>query len=318
MSLFTPKPLKAPFWLNNAHADTVISLFLPTPTVAYQRELRKDSTQTTFVAYDFLFSTQKDAPLFVLFHGLEGSSQSHYALRLALTAQKNGYHTVIPHFRGCGGVKNTAYKAYHCGDSEEIAYVIHSLAKEYSYIIAAGVSLGGSALVNYLGRVKEDNIIRAAVIISAPLNLPYAGEAMSNGINRYLYTPYFMNSMLKNAHQIAQHYPELKLPTHYKPKSFADFDDVYTAPLAGYANAKQYYQEASAFPYLSQITCPTLLINALNDPFMPAQFLPTKASISSYVRLCQPKRGGHVGFVQKGLDTHWLEETVFDYYASVL
>ncbi|AXM45054.1 YheT family hydrolase [Dichelobacter nodosus] len=317
---FTPAPLLAPFWLNNAHADTIITRFFPKIRPPYRREWHRDSSDQTNIAYDFLDSNRAEALLLVLFHGLEGSSLSHYAARITSAAHKIGWHAVVPHFRGCGGVENTARCIYHSGDSQEIAFVLNQLQQKYPKIVAVGVSLGGNALAKYLGETGQAARVEAAVIISAPINLPAAGKAMAEGINARLYSPYFLRSLLPKVRRMKALYPDLPIPAAAQPKTLRDFDDLYTAPLAGFANAEDYYQRASGLPYLRRIMRPTLLLNAQNDPFLPAQFLPTAQDVSSFVQLCQPKRGGHVGFVSGKfiLKINWLEQTTLDFLRAAM
>lgn len=311
LSHFTPPPFHSPFWLKGGHAQTLYAKALQAPPPAYRRELRPDSTGQTQVAYDFIDAANPQAPLIVLFHGLEGSSNSHYASALMHTVSQAGFNGVVAHFRSCGGVNNTAPIFYHSGDSFEIGFMLNTLAKRYTQIYAVGVSLGGNALAKYLGEQGEKACCRAAVIVSSPLDLTASAKPFDHGATRLLYTRYFFNSLLPKAR--ATGFASERL-AHCR--TLRDFDNAFTAPLHGFADAEDYYRRASAKPLLQGITQPTLILNARNDPFVPAASLPQASDVSTAVTLLQPRNGGHVGFVSgsgKG-NLNWLPTTILQFF----
>ena len=300
-------PYHCPHWLLGGHLQTIYAKLLSSTPPVYRRELLPDSTEQERVAYDFVDAPHANAPLVVLFHGLEGSSHSHYAIELMKTVQAYGWHGVVAHFRSCGGVP--AQKMYHSGDTLEVAYMLQLLAQRYSTIYAVGVSLGGNVLAKYLGeqgKRAQAAIPRAAAVVSAPVDLPASGAALQTGLNRLLYTHYFLRSLL----------PKVPPQPQRRIRSLADFDNAYTAPIHGFRDKDDYYQQAAAKPYLPYIAVPTLLLNARNDPFLPAHYLPTAAQVSPSVVLLQPKHGGHVGFVAGEGRGHlrWLPETVLQFF----
>ena len=301
-------------WLYGGHLDTIYAKLLQPPPPAYRRELLPDSSGQTSVAYDFIDSPHRNAPLVVLFHGLEGSSASHYACALMNAVAVRGWHGVVAHFRSCGNVPNTAPMFYHSGDSTEIHFMLQTLATRYPHIYAVGVSLGGNALAKYLGEHQAAAIPDAAAVISAPLDLAAASARLNHGISRYLYSRYFLHTLLPKARATGFH-PE-RLP---HCKTLAHFDDAFTAPLHGFKNHQDYYQQSSAKPFLSAIQTPTLLLNARNDPFLPAETLPNRNAVSDTVTLLQPERGGHVGFVSGPGRGHlrWLPETILTFFDAV-
>ena len=293
-----------PKWLRNAHAQTIYAKTRQSPTPHYRRELWTDSHQTDLVAYDFVDSPYANAPVVVLFHGLEGSSHSHYSVELMRCVQERGWHGVVAHFRGCGGVR--AIRAYHSGDTQEIAHMLGCLKTRYptQKIYAMGVSLGGNALAKYLGEQGNLAIVDAAAVVSAPVNLNAAADALSAGMAKWLYTPYCLHTL------------KHKVPYHHTVKTLSEFDDVYTAPMHGFSGCRDYYPRCEALPYLPKITRPTLLLNAQNDPFLPAEFLPNPQQVSRSVMLLQPEHGGHCGFVNgegRG-NIRWLPETVLSFF----
>ncbi|MDO5640536.1 MAG: alpha/beta fold hydrolase [Neisseria sp.] len=307
-------PLHTPRWLRGGNLETLYAKSLQAAPPAYRRELLPDSTGQTLVAYDFIDSPDAAAPLVVLFHGLEGSSRSHYAVALMNAVAARGWHGVVAHFRGCGGVPNTAPVYYHSGDSREIEFMLQTLSARYSRIYAAGVSLGGNALAKYLGEQGRAAIPQAAAVVSAPVDLTAAGSRFDKGTTRLLYTRYFFNTLLPKARAFDFHTEALG-----RCKTLSDFDDAFTAPLHGFKDAADYYRRASCKPLLPAIETPTLLLNAVNDPFLPPEALPSAQEVSRAVTLLQPAHGGHVGFVSGRGRGHlnWMPQTLLTYFEEV-
>ena len=302
----------APPFLKGGHLQTIAAKFYTTQLIEFRRELRLDSTGQTQVAYDFI-DGDSQKPLIVLFHGLEGSSQSHYAQAFARFAKQHNLPFVVVHFRSCGGVQNTAPVFYHSGDSAEIGFVLNNLYKETGKKpFVVGVSLGGNALAKYLGEMGVQAACKAAAVVSAPLDLIIATQALGLPFARTVYMPYFLKTLIPKARKIMpdadwQHCRTLK-----------DFDDRFTAPLHGFKDAMDYYRQSSGKPFLKNIAVPTVVINAQNDPFMPANALPRVDEVSEQVFLMYPQQGGHVGF----MDNHrqdklsWLPETVMNFFQA--
>ncbi len=315
---------RAPLWLPDGHSQTVWpALFLAGAVPQYRRELwpTPDGDE---IALDFLVndSASTHAPLVVLFHGLEGSSRSHYARALMREVACCGWQGVVVHFRGCGGQHFRAPRAYHAGDSAEIAWVLQHLARRFGCVLTVGVSLGGNALLKYLGEAGQRAIPHAAAAISAPLDLTAAGHALERSpINRQLYTRMFLRSLKPKSLRLLQHYPHL-LDQHAlrTSRTLRHFDHHVTAPLHGFDGVEDYWQRASSKPYLAHITIPTWVLNARNDPFLPAHALPKKQEVSAHVQLEFPKHGGHVGFVSGHFPGHiqWLPRRIVDFFTQQL
>jgi len=265
---------------------------------AYRRQ-RWATPDGDFIDLDWLDACH-GKPLLVLFHGLEGSSQSHYALAFADFAQQHGMAFVVPHFRGCSGEPNLAPRAYHSGDHEEIGWVLTRLRQQHSGpIVAAGVSLGGNALLRWAQEAgsQAQRLVTALASISAPLDLTASGQAMGRGFNRHVYTRMFMASMKPRAlHKLAQYPGLFNAQAMHAARDLYAFDNIFTAPLHGFKDTQDYWLRASAKPGLAQIQLPTLVVNALNDPFVPATSLPRPGQVGRHVTLWQPQHGGHVGF----------------------
>lgn len=313
-------PFHTPFIFANPHVQTILPKFIKQPQPNYQRQFFPDSTGKTKVAYDFIYVNHKPnltKPLAVMFHGLEGSSDSHYAKAFANYAQQYGWDAVIVHYRGCGGVKNTADVDYNAGDVAEIQHMLSNLTQIYPTTLAVGVSLGGNMLAKYMAEAGESPLCQGAVIISAPVDLATSAQAMHKPIARRIYTPYLLKPLLKKAIDKIDDKEILVLLK--QSKTLDVFDDLYTAPRHGYGTAENYYRQASALPMLKQIRKPTLMISAKDDPFLGT--VATVNDISSAVRLLYSEHGGHVGFMRqqgKKLDLTWLPETSFRFFEWVL
>ena len=317
------------------HAQTIVPATLcPRPRVTYRRT-RIDTPDGDFVDFDWLAipstasSAPVDAPLVILFHGLEGSSQSHYAVAMMHELALRSWHGVVPHFRGCSGEPNRLARAYHSGDSVEIAWMLqtlltqhlknhaHSTSSSIGPVYAVGVSLGGNALLKWLGEqgAAASSLVTRAAAVSAPVDLAAGGHALARGANR-LYTRMFLQTLkAKSAAKLRTHPGAFDETAMQAARNLYEFDNVVTAPLHGFRDTNDYWARASALPWLKSIAVPTLVLNAKNDPFLPRAALPTTQHISASVTLAQPEHGGHVGFMtslsQSGLA--WLPEQLLNF-----
>jgi len=312
-----------PGWLPGGHAQTIYPYFVRRPPVTYQRQ-RLDTPDWDFIDFDWLESveTKDDAPLVVLLHGLEGNSGSHYALGLMAHLASLGWRGVVPHFRGCSGEPNRRPRAYHSGDYTEVGWMLHTIRKLAPDVplFAAGVSLGGSALLNWLGREEHRaaDVLTAAAAVSTPLDLTAAGVAIEQGLNR-VYSRHFRTTLVPKALAMARRFPgALDAAAIARVDSMYRFDDVVTAPLHGFTGTDDYWKRASSKPWLRAVTVPTLVLNARNDPFIPARSLPTRAEASAAITLEQPEGGGHGGFLGAGFPGRldWLPRRLVAFFSS--
>lgn len=302
--------------LANPHLQTIYgAVIAAAPEVRFRRE-RWDTPDGDFADVDFV-DGPAGAPWLHLFHGLEGSSRSPYARMLMHYARERGWRGSVFHFRGCSGEINRLPRAYHSGDTEEIDWVlrrVRSLAGP-APLHAVGVSLGGNALAKWLGEqgAAAGTIVERAAVISAPLDLMAAGAALERGFAIF-YARHFLGTLKRTAlAKLALHPGLLDAQAVRRARTLRDFDNVVTAPLHGFRDTDDYWTRASAKPHLRGIAVPTLVLNAKDDPFLPAEALPTAREVSPAVTLEQPERGGHVGFVSGRFPGHigWLAERVF-------
>jgi hypothetical protein len=293
---------RAPWWLPGGHAQTIWPALASRrpPAVTLRRE-RWRTPDGDFVDVDFLDAGgAAHAPLLVLFHGLEGSSQSHYARSFAHAAREAGWRFAVPHFRGCSGELNLAPRAYHSGDFEEIGWILQRLRERAGAAVRAiGVSLGGNALLRWAQEAGEHAARTACAVaaVCSPVDLAAGGLAIGRGFNRLVYTRMFLRTMVPKAlAKLAQHPGLFDRERLLAARDLYAFDDVFTAPLHGFAGTEDYWSRASAKPHLARIRIPALVLNARNDPFVPAASLPTASEVGRCVTLWQPADGGHVGF----------------------
>ena len=292
----------APRWLVGGNAQTIWPAVLGRSYRGLRPTFRRERWPTPdgdFIDVDWQ-GEATDAPLLVLFHGLEGSSTSHYALAFADWARAHGWRYAVPHCRGCSGELNLAPRAYHSGDHEEIDWILARMRSLHAGPVAAvGVSLGGNALLRWAEEAGEQACarVRAVAAVSSPIDLAAGGHAIGHGFNRWVYTRMFLRTMkVKALAKLAQHPGLFDRDRLLAARDLYAFDDVFTAPLHGFRNTEDYWRRGSAKPHLHRIRIPALVVNARNDPFVPARSLPAEHEVGPDVRLWQPRHGGHVGF----------------------
>jgi predicted alpha/beta-fold hydrolase len=262
--------------------------------------------------------------LLVLFHGLEGSSRSHYAQGFADYSRERGMAFAVPHFRGCSGEPNHAPRAYHSGDHEEIGWILQRLREAHrGPMLAVGVSLGGNALLRWAAEAGSSagDVVSAVAAVCSPVDLAAGGLAIGRGFNRLVYTTMFMRTMKPKAlAKLAQHPGLFDRVRMEAARDLHAFDDIFTAPLHGFRDAADYYARASAKPHLHRIRIPALLLNARNDPFVPAWSLPVASEVGPHVTLWQPEQGGHVGFPDGRLPDRqqWMPHAVGGWLGQAL
>jgi predicted alpha/beta-fold hydrolase len=312
----------SPWWLPGGNSHTIYARVLARNyAIEYERQ-RWETPDGDFIDLDWVNRPEGAAKLLVLFHGLEGCSRSHYALSLMAMAKQMGWRGVVPHFRGCSGEINRLARAYHSGDAAEIDWIMRRLKSENPdcEIYVAGVSLGGNMLLKWLGEqgAAATGIVNGAAAVSAPVDLHAAAAVLDFGYRRALYTRRFLRSLrAKVLAKIATHGLDIDVDEVRSCSTFREIDDLYTAPIHGFKDADDYWTRASSKPVLKQIRVPTLLLSAQNDPFLPANALPTRSEVSDAVALEFPDSGGHVGFVAGAFpgSLQWLPQRMVDFFA---
>jgi len=297
----------APWWLPGGHLQTIIpARVMRAPSVVYRRE-RWETHDSDFIDLDFALPEPlaSDAPILVLFHGLEGDSQSHYSRSTMRWFADRGWRALVVHFRGCSGEANRLARAYHSGDSDEGDWILRAVHARWpaGALHAVGVSLGGNMLAKWAGeRESAASFVTAAASIGSPLDLAAGGEALGRGFN-LVYTQSFLATLKRKALSKLQKFPELARDSESArrlraSRTLYEFDNEYTAPAHGFRDTADYWSRASGKSWLRSVQIPYLVLNALNDPFVPAASLPQAADVSPMVELEQPAEGGHIGFAR--------------------
>lgn len=301
------------WWLPGSHAQTLWpALCRRRPRLALRRE-RVELPDGDFLDLDW--TPGEGGPIVLILHGLEGSSASHYARGLLAAIVRQGWRGVVLHFRGCGGQPNRLARGYCASDAGDMAYVLEGLQRREpdAPLAAVGYSLGGNALLKWLGETANPPL-RAAVAVSAPFVLDSTARRLRQGFSR-LYQAYLLRALKQGYRAKFRHRSDgpVALAELAMIRDFYGFDDRITAPLHGYASVHDYYTRASCRPCLQQIRIPTLILHAQDDPFMGPEAVPDADELSASVRLELSPRGGHVGFVAGRWPwraDYWLERRI--------
>ncbi|KTD08519.1 hydrolase [Legionella jamestowniensis] len=317
---------KPAWWLANSHAQTLF------PTLTRRIQAPVDSNERLELPDDDFIDLAwavnglpKDAPVVVLLHGLGGSIESTYIAGLMHALNRQGWRAVLMHFRGASKEPNRLPRAYHSGDTGDLNFFLQTLTKREPHTkkAAVGVSLGGNVLLKWLGENGAQKLLEAAVAVSVPFQLRLVADKISQGFSRV-----YQNYLLRRLKAVfTQKIGALNsnLPDPLKDierwQCFWTFDEYVTAPLHGFPNVHAYYREASSRNYLSHITTPTLIIHALDDPFMTPDVVPLENELSQDIILELSDSGGHVGFITgnvPGVPIYWLEQRIPDFLKSTL
>lgn len=299
---------RAPLGLRSGHLATVYpTLFRRLGWPEIKRE-RLELCDGDFLDLDW--SPRRHARLAILGHGLEGESSAKYIRGMTLALRRRGWDTLAWNCRGCSGEPNRLLRSYHSGVSEDLAAVVdHALVRNYREIALVGFSLGGNIVLKYLGEQGPDvpPAVKAAVAFSVPCDLTSSSLRLGDFDNR-LYMARFMEGLKTKVIAKNEAFPgRLDLTRLQDIKTFAEFDDRFTAPLNGFTGARDYWTRASSKPHLARIERPTLLVQAWNDPFLPPPCFPREiAKNHRHLFLESPRHGGHVGFIARGPE-YWSE-----------
>lgn len=322
------QPFKVAFWLKNRHLQTLYSsLFRATIELDFEIE-RFELSDGDFVDCYWYDKPQKESskPIVILFHGLAGSYKSPYIQGTMKKLSENGFASVVMHFRGCSGEDNRLERAYHSGDSGDSSTWIQSVKAEFSNskIFAIGYSLGGNMLLKLLGEYGANSLLDGAISVSAPLQLDICANQMDRGFSK-LYQKHLLKSLNS---QLENKFDKHDMPSRLgikkaevkKIKTFWEFDNIYTAPIHGFASAQDYYTRCSSRQYLKKIYPPTLIIHSKDDPFMTPEIIPTQSELSSSITFELYPNGGHVGFISGNLfqPKYWLEDRIIEYFNKII
>ena len=316
MPVIHPSSYRPPLFFRNGHLLTIYpNLFRLVRGVTYLRQ-RVTTPDDDFLDLDW--STVGAARVAVVAHGLEGNSTRPYILGMVRTLNRHGWDAVVWNFRSCSGEPNRKLRFYHSGDTQDLQTVLTHVLKKNGYQKAAliGFSLGGNVILKYLGEQTQpiNAAIGAAVVFSVPCDLAASAMKMARPENA-VYMERFMRLLHEKVLAKMQMFPG-EIADHFsRMRTFEDFDEYYTAPLHGFRSAADYWEKASSKPLLAQIAVPTLLVNALDDPFLAPPCYPRQeALVSPHLFLETPKSGGHVGFVSfRSGGEYWSESRAIEF-----
>ncbi len=308
----TLPPYRPPLALRSGHLQTVLpTLFRRVDGVTYRRE-RLELSDGDFLDLDWT-GRPEGARVAVVAHGLEGSSDRAYVRGMARELDRRGWTVCAWNLRGCSGEPNRLLRTYHSGATDDLGAVVdHVLAGGAPEVAVVGFSMGGNLTLKWLGEQGEavDPRVVAGAGVSVPVDLASSSETME-AWSRRIYMLRFMRSLSGKVAEKAGRFPDAPgLESVRRARTFRDFDGAFTAPVHGFASADDYWARASALPFLPSVRVPTLLVNALDDPFLGASCYPREAARANpALTLLTPAHGGHVGFVRRG-GTFWSEEVV--------
>lgn len=318
MDQFTPA-----WFLRSAHLQTIWGrLVRPRRLVSLRREVLPTPDGDELVL-DHLDTPAPDIH-FILLHGLEGSSYSVYIQGLLGAIARAGQSATALNFRSCARDPGSVFRMlpnrrprfYHSGETTDFDHVARTLARRLSIpLVATGVSLGGNALLKWLGENPEQQIISAAATMSVPYDLGASGQHMEKGMGLF-YVHQFLVTLKRKVKRVLREFPEtskvLSQERVQSARTFREFDDAATGPLHGFTGADDYYARASSIHFLSRITTPTLCISAEDDPFLPKSVLErVRMEASPAVEIRTTACGGHAGFISGSLPwrcSYWAEE----------
>ncbi|MGE5240979.1 MAG: hydrolase [Bacteroidota bacterium] len=316
------QPFVPAWWCHGPHMQTLWApLMRRAPRIALRRE-RLELPDGDFIDLDWT-TTNDNGPIVIVLHGLEGSSNSPYARGLLKAIETRGWRGVVMHFRGCSGEPNRLPRSYHSGDTGDLIHLVETLRQREprTPLATVGYSLGGNVLLKWLGKTGEKAPLCAAVAVSVPFVLDHAAAKLQRGFSRVYQWQLLRNLRGSVEEKRRRMILPLKISDLSALKCFRDFDEHVTAPLHGFDGADHYYAVSSSRQYLEGIAIPTLLLHALDDPFMTEKTIPRPDELSGHVTLEVYRRGGHVGFVGGAWpwrSHYWLEERIPAYLANYL
>lgn len=312
---------QAAWWCRSPHAQTLWPHLLRIrPRPRYRRE-RLELPDGDFLDLDWFGPASPDC-LVVILHGLEGSSSSHYVRALAHNLAVVGVPSVVMHQRGCSGEPNRRARFYHAGETEDLRFVLEHCRRQRpgGRLYAVGYSLGGNMLLKWLGQAQV-TLLDAAAAVSPPFRLDYGAQRLERGLSR-LYQAYLLRGMKKSVARKRRRMPHPVDPRALsRCRTFEQIDTCLTAPLHGFRDARDYYARNSCRQFLGAIRTPTLIVHALDDPFLTPNALPGASELSPDVTMEVSRQGGHCGFVTGSLPfrpRYWLDQRLPDFILSRL
>ena len=312
---------KPAWWLPETHTQTLWPSLMRRPV-----EIELTTERLTLPDGDFIdlaWTKANSDKIVIVLHGLEGSIDSSYARGMLAALDKKGWRGVFMHFRGCSSEHNLKDFSYHSGETGDFRFLVETLRERHpeASLSAVDYSLGGNALLKYLGEYKNDSQLKAATAISVPYLLSDSAAKLEKGFSR-LYQHHLLSRLMnKTLSKFKDRTAPFDIADIKTWNTFKSFDHHVTAPIHGFKSSDDYYEKSSSRQYLNKITTPTLLIHSKDDPFMSINAIPNQDDLSASVTLELSDHGGHVGFVAGSTPwnaKYWLETRVPEFLGSYL
>ncbi|CAN5470634.1 alpha/beta fold hydrolase [soil metagenome] len=304
MTKYTPPAL-----LFNRHLETIFPSVARRVNITTPRRERITTPDDDFLDLDWY--EQGSSRCVIISHGLEGNSTRSYVTGMAKAMFSEGMDVVAWNFRGCSGEMNRQLRFYHSGASDDLQTLVNHVAGKYDQIILVGFSLGGNVTLKYLGEPTVHPFVKKAIAISVPMDLHTSCLEISKPHN-WIYSRRFLKSLKLKVRTKASVRKGLNIEMLDQVSTLQEFDDHFTGPIHGFRDAIDYYTQSSSIHFIKNIHVPTLIVNALNDPFLSPACYPKEGNPSLTIEF--PERGGHVGFAQfnhNGL--YWSEARALDF-----
>lgn len=314
------------FGLSNPHLQTLLPLLLKDrgENNYFHQTLELDDGD--FLDLTWTAKPVSEKPIVVVFHGLEGSIESHYVSTIMRALHQHGWQGLLMHFRGCSNRPNRLARSYHSGETGDARYLLSWLRNRYPHVplAAIGYSLGGNMLLKLQAEYGNNSPLEVVISICAPMQMDLCAQRLNQGLS-LIYQRYLIGHLKQKMTSKAQRFDFDKLigisnNEIKRLKTFWEFDDLVTAPLHGFSGVHDYYGRCSARQYLKEIKKPTLIIHALDDPFMTPDIVPDESELSEFVELELSQYGGHVGFIAGSLrkPVFWLQKRIPEYLSDFL
>ena len=307
------------WWLPGPHLQTLYPSLLRTRKIPLLTRERIELPDGDFVDLDW--TAQTNGLIVLILHGLEGSIASHYTGGMLTALARDGYTAALMYFRGRSGEPNRLPRSYHSGETGDLDFVMRHICRQYPgrKVAVIGYSLGGNALLKWLGEQGDAAPATTAVAISVPFDLNSAAKSLEQGISK-IYQNHLLHSLRESVTtKSKQHTLPFPIDRLAELRTFRQFDNAITAPLHGFNDVDDYYEQSSSKQFLRHITIPTLLLQAQDDPFLPEAALPLPTELGHPVTLEISRSGGHVGFISGRSPfrpVYWLEQRITQHLAA--
>lgn len=311
MAYIIPEDYHPPFPFTNAHVNTFYPFFLRRQVEPAYKRQRLSTPDDDFFDVDFIQNDNRR--IAILCHGLEGSSGSQYLKGTSLELSDGSWDIAAMNYRGCSGEPNNQLRVYHSGATDDLHLLVEHVLPHYEEIALVGFSLGGNLVLKYSsdGLFDISGKIKVVLAISAPTDL-HAGSLYLQKKSNWLYSYRFLVNLRKKMVLKQKQFPDqIDLSLFKSINTLYDFDDYFTGPIHGFKDASDYYKQCSSGQFLTSVSVPTYIINALDDPFLPEECYPIAlAKKSELLNLITPKHGGHVGFTDYKKNEYWEEKMI--------